>query len=122
MSVSETSDCMNAVHLLLDPCKSPARPAGLCALAVMTKAPRAGKVKTRLTPPLTPEESATLNTCFLRDTARAIANTAREGRSRGIAVYLPVGAEETYAEILPAEFELIPQRGESLRRKAHLRV
>ena len=80
----------------------------------MTKAPRAGKVKTRLTPPLTPEESASLNTCFLRDTARAIANTAREGRSRGIAVYLPVGAEETYAEILPAEFELIPQRGEGL--------
>jgi len=89
-------------------------PPGLCALAVMTKAPRAGKVKTRLTPPLTPEEAASLNTCFLRDTARAIANTAREGRSRGIAVYLPVGAEETYAGILPADFELIPQRGEVL--------
>jgi len=105
---------MNSVHRLLDPRKTPRVPENLCALAVMTKAPHAGKVKTRLTPPLTPEEAATLNTCFLRDTAIAIANTAREGLSRGIAVYLPVGAEETYSGILPAEFELIPQRGESL--------
>lgn len=105
---------MKAVHHLLDPRTPPDMPDGLCALAVMTKAPRAGKVKTRLTPPLTAEEAAKLNTCFLRDTARAIANTAREGLSRGIAVYLPAGAEETYAEILPAEFEIIPQRGEVL--------
>lgn len=105
---------MKAVHRLLDPRTPPDMPDGLCALAVMTKAPRAGKVKTRLTPPLTAEEAAKLNTCFLRDTARAIANTAREELSRGIAVYLPAGAEETYAEILPAEFELIPQRGEVL--------
>jgi rSAM/selenodomain-associated transferase 1 len=45
---------------------------GLCALAVMTKAPQAGRVKTRLVPPLTPEEAAELNKCFLRDTAAAI--------------------------------------------------
>ena len=35
----------------------------------MTKAPQAGRVKTRLIPPLTPEEAAELNKCFLRDTA-----------------------------------------------------
>src|SRR6185369_14551477 len=45
---------------------------GLCALAVMTKAPQAGRVKTRLVPPLTPEQAAELNKCFLRDTAAAI--------------------------------------------------
>jgi len=45
---------------------------GFCALAVMTKAPQAGRVKTRLVPPLTPEEAAELNKCFLRDTAVAI--------------------------------------------------
>src|SRR5580765_4731964 len=45
---------------------------GLCALAVMTKAPQPGRVKTRLVPPLTPEEAAELNKCFLRDTAAAI--------------------------------------------------
>ena len=47
---------------------------GVCALAVMTKAPRAGRVKTRLVPPLTPEEAAELNKCFLRDTAVAISS------------------------------------------------
>jgi hypothetical protein len=47
---------------------------GLCALAVMTKAPQAGRVKTRLVPPLTPEEAAELNKCFLRDTAAAISS------------------------------------------------
>jgi len=45
---------------------------GFCGLAVMTKAPQAGRVKTRLVPLLTPEEAAELNKCFLRDTAVAI--------------------------------------------------
>ena len=57
---------------LLDP-NLPERTArSVCALAVMTKAPQAGRVKTRLIPPLTPEEAAELNRCFLRDTTAAI--------------------------------------------------
>jgi len=79
----------------------------------MTKAPRAGRVKTRLTPPLTAEEAAALNTCFLRDTAAAIARVARGGRARGIGVYTPIGAEDAYQGILPLEFELVPQRGDA---------
>ena len=67
---------MNAFHRVLDPGNPAQIQKGLCALAVMTKAPQAGKVKTRLTPPLSPEEAAALNTCFLRDTAAAIAKTA----------------------------------------------
>src|SRR5580765_5468192 len=43
-----------------------------CALVVMTEAPQPGRGKTRLVPPLTPEEAAELNKCFLRDTAAAI--------------------------------------------------
>ena len=78
----------------------------------MTKAPRAGKVKTRLTPPLTPDEAAALNVCFLRDTTAAISEAAANGLARGIAVYTPVGAEAAYAGILPEEFELVPQRGD----------
>jgi len=35
----------------------------------MAKAPKAGSVKTRFIPPLTPEEAAQLNISFLRDTA-----------------------------------------------------
>ena len=59
---------------VLDPNLPDCRARGLCALAVMTKAPQAGRVKTRLVPPLTPEEAAELNKCFLRDTATAISN------------------------------------------------
>src|ERR1044072_2370166 len=103
---------MSARHRILDPAKGDKVSAGLCAWAVMTKAPQAGRVKTRLTPPLTPEEAAALNTCFLRDTAIALAQTAATTPAQPIAVYTPIGAEEAYAGILPEEFALVPQRGE----------
>jgi rSAM/selenodomain-associated transferase 1 len=101
---------VKGVHRVLDPDVFDPSLGGLCALAVMTKAPRVGQVKTRLVPPLTPAEAAELNSCFLRDSADAIAE-ATEHVARGIAVYTPVGAEEVYADILPADFELLVQRG-----------
>lgn len=82
--------------------------ANLCALALMTKAPLAGQVKTRLTPPLTPEEAAGLNVCFLRDISAAIIKAGNN--ARGIACYTPVGSEEAYCDIIPAQFQLIAQR------------
>src|SRR3954451_22572005 len=119
---------------ILDPNLPDRGARGACALAVMTKAPHAGRVKTRLVPPLTPEEAAELNKCFLRDTAAAISRacTRRPGDERksdfksesgashnetaadgcGIAVYTPVGAESAYIGIIPADFCLLPQRGE----------
>ena len=87
---------------------------GICALAVMTKAPRAGEVKTRLSPPLTLKEAAALSTCFLRDAAAAIAAIAVNNIARGVAVYTPGDAETIYSEILPPGFLLVPQRGEAL--------
>ena len=98
---------------VLDPQVSPQVRASSCALAVMTKAPRAGKVKTRLTPPLTPEEAAALNICFLRDITAAIAQTTRDTNALGIAVYTPAGAENSYRGILPDDFFLVTQRGET---------
>lgn len=103
---------MNAVHRVLDPAAGAQIPAGKCALGVMTKVPRPGRVKTRLSPPLTPEEASSLNVCFLRDTAAAIAKTAAEGIAMGAGVYTPVGEEKAYADILPHDFVLIPQRGD----------
>jgi glycosyltransferase A (GT-A) superfamily protein (DUF2064 family) len=127
---------------------------GLCALAVMTKAPQAGRVKTRLVPPLTPEEAAELNKCFLRDTAVAI-SSACSGRPMGdanqiplerasashppsrsfgvagseattaacgVAVYTPVGAESAYTDILPADFSLLPQRGDEFGERLYFAV
>ena len=87
-------------------------PTGLCALAVMTKAPCAGKVKTRLIPPLSAEEAAALNICFLRDITFSIQQATGLAPAQGIAVYTPVGAEDSYRGILPEDFLLLPQRGE----------
>jgi len=78
----------------------------------MTKAPRAGSVKTRLTPPLTQEEAAALNRCFLRDMTAAISRVG--AGARGIACFTPAAAENDYQDIIPAEFKLIAQRGENL--------
>jgi rSAM/selenodomain-associated transferase 1 len=102
---------MQLGHRVLDPAAPAAITENICALAVMTKAPRPGQVKTRLVPPLTPEEAAHLNICLLRDTAAAIAKACRMN-ARGVAVYTPTGAETAYIDILPPEFELIPQRGD----------
>ncbi len=79
----------------------------LCALAVMAKAPRPGKVKTRLSPPLTLEETAALNICFLKDTVETIRRV--EGAA-ALICYTPVGDEAAFDGLLPPEFSLIPQR------------
>jgi rSAM/selenodomain-associated transferase 1 len=117
----------------------------LCVLAVMTKAPQAGRVKTRLVPPLTPEEAAELNKCFLRDTAAAISTACSRrpmgdaGRTDlkpeacashseaattacGVAVYTPIGAESAYINLLPADFSLLPQRGDKFGERLYFAV
>jgi hypothetical protein len=78
----------------------------------MAKAPRAGKVKTRLAPPLTLEQAAAINICFLRDTTENIAAVTALGGAAGIVSYTPVGDEALFDQLLPPEFALIPQRGD----------
>ena len=102
---------MQPAHRILDPGARELVGRSGCALAVMTKVPRAGYVKTRLIPPLTPDEAAQLNICFLRDTAAAIAEACGTS-ARGVGVYTPVGAEAAYIDILPPDFDLLPQRGQ----------
>src|SRR5437764_196719 len=110
---------MRRRHHVVDPDKAAKDFAGCSALALMTKAPRAGKVKTRLVPPLTNEEAAQLNRCFLHDTGAAISvccsSLIAPGYGQpnvcGVAVYTPVGSESDYTDILPADFSLLPQRG-----------
>jgi len=107
---------------LLDPTRPTSISCGLCALAVMTKAPRAGQVKTRLVPPLTPHEAAELNKCFLRDTARGISSATTDNDASGIAVYTPIGTESAYDDILPGDFSLLPQRGIDFGERLHFAV
>jgi hypothetical protein len=91
--------------------------AGKCALAVMAKAPRPGKVKTRLAPPLTLEQSAALNTCFLQDT---FANIGLAEQAQGIICYTPVGDEAMFNGLAPEGFALIAQRGDGFGERLHL--
>src|SRR6266849_9744442 len=112
---------MKTVHHVLDPRVFDSSASGRCALAVMTKAPRARQVKTRLVPPLTPDEAAQLSVCFLRDTVAAISQACGKN-SCGIAVYTPIGAEAEYIDILPRGFRLVPQRGEGFGERLALAV
>ncbi len=97
---------------ILNPDEPNPKLAGRCALAVMAKAPRPGRVKTRLVPPLTLEQSAALNVCFLRDTTAKWAYGCGRGPGDGVIGYTPVGDEGLFEGILPAEFSLVPQRGD----------
>jgi uncharacterized protein len=99
-------------YAILDPANPVCRRVSQCALAVMAKAPRPGRVKTRLSPPLTFEESAGINICFLRDTAENIVTVSASGNGAGVISYTPVGDEALFDGLLPAEFVLIPQRGD----------
>jgi hypothetical protein len=78
----------------------------------MAKAPRPGKVKTRLTPPLTPEQASALNICFIRDTTENIQQVTEASNSAGLVVYTPVGDESAFESLLPSGFRLLAQRGD----------
>ena len=85
---------------------------GCCALAVMAKVPRPGKVKTRLSPPLTPGQASALNICFIRDTTENIQQVTEASHSTGLVAYTPVGDEAAFDGLLPPAFQLLGQRGE----------
>jgi rSAM/selenodomain-associated transferase 1 len=97
---------------ILDPSRPDPALGSKCALTVMAKAPRPGTVKTRLSPPLTSEQAAALNICFLRDTARNIAGVAATGEACGVVSYTPAGDEALFDGLLPSGFSLIAQRGD----------
>src|SRR5258707_11601044 len=84
-----------------------------CALALMAKVPFAGAVKTRLTPPLSPEEAATLSTCFLRDMTTNLFGMNSDGRE-GVVLYTPANAAAFLRDLPPDGFKLVAQRGETL--------
>lgn len=80
------------------------------ALIVVAKRPQAGQTKTRLTPPLAPEDAAELYEKFLIDTLELIRQTRNV---TPIIAYLPTG-EETYFKSLAPDFQLLPQCGQGL--------
>ena len=79
-----------------------------CGIAVMAKASRPGRTKTRLVPPLSFEEAAALNTVFLRDAFANIAAAARETPIRAFAAYGPIGEESFFDGVAETRPHLIP--------------
>jgi uncharacterized protein len=64
-----------------------------CAIGVMAKSPRAGYSKTRLCPPLRPDQAAQLSAAFLRDTTETMSAAAASAPIAGYAAYAPAGTE-----------------------------
>jgi hypothetical protein len=69
---------------------------GTCAIGVMAKAPQPGRAKTRLCPPLLPEQAARLSAAFLRDITENIAAAARTAPIHGCIAYAPMGCESWF--------------------------
>jgi len=80
-------------------------------LVIMAKEPVPGKVKTRLQPRLSPDESAALYTCFLQDRLEEMRTLS--GAEVAVA-YTPPIAVGTFTSLVPDTFRLIPQRGSTL--------
>jgi hypothetical protein len=80
---------------------------GNCAIAVMAKAPRPNYVKTRLVPPLTAYEAASLNASFLRDVTENIREAARTQPVAGFVAYAPTGSEALFDGMLAQGTSLV---------------
>ena len=81
------------------------------ALALLAKEPSPGRVKTRLCPPLSPEEAARLGSCLLGDAAEELASL------RDVRRFLFLDPPESVARAAGSPFpgfELLPQRGRDL--------
>jgi len=80
------------------------------ALCIMAKAPEAGRVKTRLCPPLSPADAAELYRCFLLD---KIAQAREVAGAEPVLAYAPAQAAAVFEALAPG-FTLLPQRGADL--------
>lgn len=77
------------------------------ALAIFAKTPLPGLVKTRLTPPLSPEEGADLYRCMLLDTVARV-------RTLRIDTFIFYDGDEAFFQCIAPEMPLIPQSGAGL--------
>lgn len=81
------------------------------ALFVMAKSPKAGQVKTRLCPPLTPIVAARLYQCFLSDVLELVAGLPGVDP---VVAYSPADAGPEFARLTSGRFLLVPQEGQDL--------
>lgn len=85
-------------------------------LVVVAKAPMPAKVKTRLSPELSPDEATSLYRCFIRDRIREISRL----KDIDLAIsYTPTDSKEFFIRFLSNGFQLFPQRGKDLGQRLH---
>lgn len=82
----------------------------LSTLLVVAKQPTPGQTKTRLCPPLTHEQAASLYECFLRDTL----DTMRKVRDVQCVIGFHPAAAQDYFKWLAPDMKLACQHGDSL--------
>ena len=91
---------------------------GSCGIAIMAKASAPGRTKTRLVPPLSPEQAAAINTAFLQDMAANLVAAGSHAAIVGYAAFAPAGSKDFFRRILPSTIGLIdaclPNLGECL--------
>ena len=80
-------------------------PGARIALCIMAKAPEPGRVKTRLCPPLSPDDAAELYRAFLLD---KIAQVREVPDIEPVIAYAPLGAAALFERLAPG-FALLPQ-------------
>ena len=76
------------------------------AVGIFCKTPAPGLSKTRLSPPLRPDECSALSACFIRDLAATIHTLSRDGDVAPYAIYTPAGTEPALRALLPPCFNL----------------
>ncbi len=80
------------------------------AVTIVCKTPMPGRSKTRLSPPLRPEECAAISACFIRDLTTTIAELAAERDDvSACALYTPEGSETELQRLLPGAFDFVLQ-------------
>jgi rSAM/selenodomain-associated transferase 1 len=80
-------------------------------LIIFAKEPRPGQVKTRLSPPLSPEAAAQLYHCFIED---ILDEMARVPKVRLAVAFSPPTAEVWFRRLAPPGTNLLPQEGANL--------
>lgn len=90
------------------------------ALVVFAKDPRPGQVKTRMTPPLSPDVAAAFYREMLVDVLNESARACSELGLDGVLAVTPAASVSGFYEIAPRDFSVVAQSGKDLgARMAH---
>ena len=89
-------------------------PHGRGSFVVFAKEPTPGRVKTRLCPPLSPEQAAELYACMLDDVLEATAEASKRLGYEAVLAIDPPDARSLLARQVPLGFRVVAQRGGGL--------